>query len=220
MLIMSSVPSKFWVEALTTTTFLINRLPSPVLDFEFPYFKPYTNLHIFRCVFFMHLPPQERNMSTQSIHCALGYNVTQKVIYIQTLIGFMSRNVLFFENQWFFFPMSSSSKSFVVVFFLSSFDDTFSSTHIKRSKLGMVYHRRPTVFSLSDYVLPTATLHHSFRIFGPSNRYGFLSCMTSTITSALSATLSFIAIPIGYSQAIKEKCWQEVVMAISPKPDG
>ena len=118
MLIESSVPPTFWVEALTTATFLINRLPSQVL------------------VCFMHLPPPDRNkLSAQSIRCAfLGYSVTQKgyLCYDPNSNRVrVSRNVIFFENQW-FFPMSSSLESSIA--FLPSFDDTFSapSTQIER----------------------------------------------------------------------------------------
>ena len=120
MLIESSVPPKFLVEELTTTTFLINRLPSQVLDYKSPYFRlyrrrpPYTNLHIFGCACFMHLPLTERNkLSTQSVCCAfLGYSATQKGYLCYDPNSnrvHVSRNVLFFENQS-FFPMPSSSK--------------------------------------------------------------------------------------------------------------
>lgn len=39
LLLESSVPPKFWVETLTTRTYLINRLPSQVLNSESPYFR-------------------------------------------------------------------------------------------------------------------------------------------------------------------------------------
>jgi hypothetical protein len=91
----------------------------------------------------MHLPMHDRNkLFAQSIRCDfLGYNVTQKgYLYYDPNSNCLrvSRNMLFFENQW-FFPMSSSSESSVI--FFPSFDDKFSapSTHVKRFKLGMVY---------------------------------------------------------------------------------
>jgi len=37
LLLESYVPSKFWVEALSTAVYLINRLPSQVLNFDSPY---------------------------------------------------------------------------------------------------------------------------------------------------------------------------------------
>jgi len=57
------VPSKFWVEALYTIVFLINRLPSMVIDFDSPFFRlfqthsDYSILHTFGCVCFVHLTP-------------------------------------------------------------------------------------------------------------------------------------------------------------------
>ena len=87
LLLESSVPSMFWVEALKTVTHLINRLPSQVLHIESPYFRlfakqlSYDHLHIFGCVCFVHLPPHERHkLSAQSIQCAfLGYNVLKEI---------------------------------------------------------------------------------------------------------------------------------------------
>ena len=109
LLIKSCVPSHFWCEALSTVVYLINRLPSPTLNNDSPYFRlfghapNYSNLHIFGCVCFVHLPAHERNkLIEQSIKCAfLGYARTQK--------GFLcydpharrtrvSRNVIFLKK--------------------------------------------------------------------------------------------------------------------------
>ena len=55
LLIESCVPSHFWCEALYTAIYLINRLPSPTLNDDSPYFRlfghapNYFNLHIFGC---------------------------------------------------------------------------------------------------------------------------------------------------------------------------
>ena len=65
LLLESSIPSMFWVEALKIATHLINRLPSQVLQMESPYFclfamqPSYDHLRIFGCVCFVHLPPHE-----------------------------------------------------------------------------------------------------------------------------------------------------------------
>ena len=108
LLLESCVPSHFWCEASSTTVYLINRLSSPTLNDDSPYFHllghapNYSNLHIFGCVCFVHLPAHERNKrTTQSVKCAfLRYVGTQK--------GFLcnndphssrtriSRNVIFF----------------------------------------------------------------------------------------------------------------------------
>ena len=81
LLLESSIPYDFWVEALSFVVHLINHLPSPALQNQSPYlrlykFHPaYTCLHTFSCICFIHLPPHERNkLSTQSMKCAfLGH---------------------------------------------------------------------------------------------------------------------------------------------------
>jgi hypothetical protein len=86
LLIESCVLSHFWCEALSTVVYLITRLPSPNLNNDSPYFRLfgqapyYSNLHIFGCVCFVHLPAHERNkLIAQSVKCAfLGYAGTQK----------------------------------------------------------------------------------------------------------------------------------------------
>jgi transposase InsO family protein len=67
LLVESYVPSQFWLETLSTAVYLINRLPSHVLNFDSPYYHlyhqhpNYLDLHIFGYVCFVHLPPYEHN---------------------------------------------------------------------------------------------------------------------------------------------------------------
>ena len=86
LLLESSVASYFWVEAISTSVHLINRLPSVKLQNQSPHFRlyghppGYTHLHPFGCVGFVHLPSHERHkLSAQSVKCAfLGYAAHQK----------------------------------------------------------------------------------------------------------------------------------------------
>jgi hypothetical protein len=90
LLLESFVPSKFWIEALSTAIYLINRLPSQVLNFDSPYYRlhnkspSYHDLHTFGCVCFVHLPSHERHkLSAQSIKCVfLGYSILTKVLFV------------------------------------------------------------------------------------------------------------------------------------------
>jgi transposase InsO family protein len=90
LLLESSVPPKFWVEALSTTVYLINRLPSQQLNFDSPYYRlfgmhpDYHNLHTFSCVCFVHLPSHERHkLTAQSARCAfMGYSAGQKGFFM------------------------------------------------------------------------------------------------------------------------------------------
>jgi transposase InsO family protein len=227
LLLESSVPSMFWVEAMKTATHLINRLPSQVLDMESPYFRlfakqpSYDNLRIFGCVCFVHLPPHERHkLSAQSVRCAfLGYNVCQKgfVCYDPTLHRTrISRNVIFFENQH-FFPVSSVPSSSTVV--LPSFEDS-------RFKPGIVYTRRsrpqslpmahpisdPTTHQIQPVAAPPAPIvRRSSRVSVTPDRYGFPSSSSGNSISALTATLANFDIPTCYSHAAKHDCWRQAM---------
>ena len=82
----SSVPPRFWVEALSTAVYLINHFPSPTLHFDSSYSRlfgvppDYNSLHVFGCVCFVHLPPIERHkLAAQAVQCAfLGYSNSHK----------------------------------------------------------------------------------------------------------------------------------------------
>ena len=145
LLIEFSVPSKYWVEAFSTAVYLINRLPSKVLNLQSLYYRlyhqnpSYDNFHTFGCVCFVHLPPPQRNkLSVQSTKCAfMGYSTSQKgfVCYDPCSNKFrVSRNVVFFENQY-FFPTHVESSS--VSSLLPTFEDLSSS--FKRFKPRFVY---------------------------------------------------------------------------------
>ena len=107
LLLESSVPTRFWVEALATAAHLINRLPSASLQNQSPYYRLYQTspsydaLHVFGSVCFVHLPPSERTkLTAQSAKCVfLGYAPFQKGYlcydpHIRRLRT--SRNVVFF----------------------------------------------------------------------------------------------------------------------------
>jgi hypothetical protein len=186
----------------------------------------YSNLHIFGCVCFVHLPAHERNkLTAQSVKCAfLGYAVTQK--------GFLcydpharrtrvSRNVIFFENQPFFCTQQPSVLPSLSV--LPCFPE--SPTPVQRFNPVYVYHRRtPTsdpspgltevpshLPAASDPVLPISydppPLRKSSRPHKPPERYGFSTPV------AMSTTLSSISIPTCYKQAREHECWKQAMEA-------
>ena len=109
----SSVPTRFWVEALATAAHLINHMPSPSIANQSPYYRlyktspSYDDLHVFGSICFVHLPPSERTkLTAQSAKCAfLGYAPFQKgfLCYDPNIRRIRtSRNVVFFENKYFF----------------------------------------------------------------------------------------------------------------------
>ena len=102
-----SVPSRFWVEAISTAVHLINRIPSSKLQHQTPYFRmhgihsSYNHLYTFGCVCYVHLPFLERNkLTAQSAKCVfLGYAMNQKgfLCYDPSICRIhTSHNVVFF----------------------------------------------------------------------------------------------------------------------------
>jgi len=144
----------------------------------------------------------------------MGYSTSQKgfICYDPSSNKFrVSRNVIFFENQY-FFPTHVESSS--VSPLLPTFEDLSLSS--KRFKPGFVYERRrPTLphpetdpppetapqpeSEISSRSAPLEPPRRSTRVSQTPKRYGF------------SSTLSTISIPTGYSQASKLECWQKAM---------
>ncbi|GKV29674.1 hypothetical protein SLEP1_g38579 [Rubroshorea leprosula] len=84
--ISSSCPERFWGEAALTAVYLINHIPSSVLNNQSPYERlygilpTYNLLKVFGCACFVLLPPHEHNKlePRARLCCFLGYGITQK----------------------------------------------------------------------------------------------------------------------------------------------
>jgi histone deacetylase 1/2 len=105
----ASMPLKFWDEAFLTATFLINLLPSKVINHDTPverllHTKPnYDSLRVFGCACWPNLRPyNQRKLSFRSTRCVfLGYSPRDKgVKCLDTSTGrvYISRDVVFDEN--------------------------------------------------------------------------------------------------------------------------
>jgi hypothetical protein len=70
LMITSSIPPHFWVEVVSTATYLINIQPSSVFQGGIPFERlcgktpDYSSLRLFGYVFYMHLAPRERTKLT------------------------------------------------------------------------------------------------------------------------------------------------------------
>jgi hypothetical protein len=203
----SFMPSRFWVEALSTTVYLINRLPSPTLHLDSPYSRlfgvlpDYNSLHVFGCVCFVHLPPIESHkLAAQSVQCAfLGYSNFHKgfVCYDADANKLrISRNEIFFENQYFFLSRPNPVSSSIL---LPPFD-VMSSTpsHFKPS---LVYQRRRPLPLPSSEPPPDPVVQAPRR--SPPDWYDF--------SSTLQATLDTTSMPKSYSQASTRECWRQAM---------
>lgn len=113
LLAQAHLPLHYQVEAFQTATFLINKLPTPVLKGETPYYilfkhKPnYEELKVFGCATYPCLRPyQQRKFNFHSTKCVfLGYSPSHKGYKCMTPTGkiIISRHIVFYEGE---FPFS------------------------------------------------------------------------------------------------------------------
>jgi len=117
LLAQSVLSPKFWVDAFLTAIFLINRLPSPVLQHESPFSKlmqrspDYTVLRTFGCLCYPLLRPHATHkLSFRSKPCIFIGNGGNHKEYLfldpTTNKVFLSRHVIFDETQ---FPAKAKS---------------------------------------------------------------------------------------------------------------
>ena len=111
LLAQSRLPSSFWVDAFLTAIFLINHLPTPILNHESPYSKlfqrspDYSQLRSFGCVCYPLLRPySSHKLAFRSKICLfLGYSSHHKGYHCYDPVSkkiYMSRNIVFDEKNF------------------------------------------------------------------------------------------------------------------------
>ena len=105
----SGLPIKFWGHSILMATYVINLLPTKVLNWETPYkrlFKKdpdYSNLRVFGCLCVAtNTKPHKTKFESRAIKCCfIGYNQGQKAFKLYDLQEqkiLMSRDVVFYEE--------------------------------------------------------------------------------------------------------------------------
>jgi hypothetical protein len=114
-----STPLQYWAEAFQTSCYLINRLPTPILNnhspFQtlFPSHPNYTFMSVFGCACWPHLRPYNHHkLDFCSKLCTfIGYSPSHrgyKCLHLPTGRIYISRNVIFDESV---FPFKASFPS-------------------------------------------------------------------------------------------------------------
>ena len=115
----ASLPMPFWQYAFQTTTFLINRMPSQVLNHASPYFTlfhkepDYRFLKVFGCLCYPFIHPYNNHkLQYRSVQCTfLGYSFNHKgYLCLDSATGrvYTTPHVVFDEHK---FPLATTSPS-------------------------------------------------------------------------------------------------------------
>ncbi|CAH9109373.1 unnamed protein product [Cuscuta epithymum] len=105
------LPIHFWGECVLTAGYLINRLPTPILENKSPYellyhkLPMYDHLRVFGCLCYAHSKDQSGDkFAARGLKCVfLGYAYSQKGWKVYDLVShrhFVSRDITFVENQF------------------------------------------------------------------------------------------------------------------------
>lgn len=122
LLAQSTLDKRYWVDALQTAVYLINKLPTKVLGQRYSYSvlynkEPnYSELCVFGCSSYPLLRPyQPHKLTFRSKKCVfIGYSTNQKgyrCLDLGTSKVYISRHIIFYEDQFPAKDMDESSNS-------------------------------------------------------------------------------------------------------------
>ncbi|RVW98057.1 Retrovirus-related Pol polyprotein from transposon TNT 1-94 [Vitis vinifera] len=237
----AGLPLKFWSYAFQTATFLINRMPSKVLQNASPYFAlfkrnpDYKFLRVFGCLCYPFIRPYNNHkLQYRSLKCVfLGYSLHHKgYLCLDNLTGrvYVSPHVVFDETQFPFAQNISSSpskdasdESVIPAIIVSSNPSTLSfhgSNHSMASPnlTSALTHPTPptdtpTTRSLREPVLEAeVTLPAQQQVVVPPPRVTTRSMSGITKRKHIFNLAAFkISEPTTLKQAIKDPNWAEAM---------
>ncbi|KAK1417226.1 hypothetical protein QVD17_26351 [Tagetes erecta] len=197
MLFHARVPITHWVDAFSTATYIINRLPTKVLNEKSPFemlfsiTPSYTNFRVFGCCVYPYLRDYApHKLAPRSIPCIfLGYAPQYKGYKCFDPASsrmYVTRHARFDEN---FFPyVSSSSHTNIANLFLSTFNEPTSFSPPSSPTPNQTNHTSPPTSSPSCCICdhhPSTQLHPSTSSTDNSSSSPTSSSPTSPLISSL-----------------------------------
>lgn len=209
----ANLPQLFWADGVHTAVYLINRMPTTVLQNQSPMQKllgtkpQYDTLRVFGCTCYVLLPRSEYSkIDAKSAKCIfLGYSDTQKGYRCYDWDAKrmrISRNVLFFEDSFYFRSTTEPTDALGCLTPLSSYfdDEPDPSTRVPLAAPPPSPSPDPGIPS-SSHIFPSSeplngvVTTRSGRVSKPPSRLSLLS------------SLDHISIPRSYKQAADSKEW-------------
>ena len=169
----ANLPISFWGEFILTTTYLINRTPSPSLKHKPPYElllkKPLscTHIRVFGCLCYAQTPRQYRDkFSSRSSRCVfLGYLANHKAYRVYDLENhklFISRDVTFKEHNFPYHLIPPTPATTLVLLF--TIPDIPSSSNLPTSSPSSSIHPPSPLTSPSPPLPPQDPISRSKRV--------------------------------------------------------
>ncbi|KAM0002129.1 putative RNA-directed DNA polymerase [Helianthus debilis subsp. tardiflorus] len=175
MLFNAHVPASFWVDAFTTATYVINRVPTPLLQHKSPFqmlfdhLPNYSNFRVFGCLVFPYLRDYAKHkLEPRSLPCLfLGYSSSHKgfrCLDPSTNRIFISRHARFDESSFPFKGTTTSlnSQQFLLTTFCEDLPITSPIPHTSPpSPPGPIPSKSPTNSCPVCTLSPTPSQAHN-----------------------------------------------------------
>ena len=172
----AGLPLKYWGECVLTSTYLINRLPTPILHNKSPYevlhgtLPDYSLLRAFGCLCFASVHTNDKFASRAIKSVFLGYPSNKKgyaLLNLETHTIFDSRNVVFHENIFPYHLKNDTNTSSGVQYSFMDWYNSNDSSPFVNTKVSF----DPKVLSHDDFT--QASDHSSPVINAPGTPLSF-----------------------------------------------